>query len=85
MVSDMVSSLPRPTLARDNERAGRSEQGIVEWVPLPRAIEPDLKVVVRRRRLVEHPAHAVAEVALGLEDQGADRPSGRKACEQRIF
>ena len=52
------------------ERVG-VEQGIVEGVPLPRALEPDLDVVVPPARLLEHPADAVAEVALDLEDQGA--------------
>ena len=52
------------------ERVG-IEQGIVEGVPLPRPFEPDLEVVVRPSRLLEQPAHAVAEVALDLEDQRA--------------
>ena len=47
------------------ERVG-VEQRIVERVPLPRAVEPDLEVVVRAAGVLEDPPHAVAEARLSL-------------------
>ena len=53
------------------ERVG-VEQRIVERVPLQRAVEPDLEVVVPAPGVVEDAAHAVAEAGISLRKSPRD-------------
>ena len=52
------------------------EQRIVERVPLPRAAEPDLQVVVLPVRLAEDAPDLVAEISLDLEHERARAAAG---------
>ena len=66
------------------------EQRIVERVPLPRAAEPDLEVVVRAPGVLEDAADLMAEVALDLEQEraraaaGIVGPPGEELAGERI-
>ena len=59
------------------------EQGIVERVPLPGAVEPDLQIVVASSGLLEDPAHAVAEVRISLRKSLWDKDLATP-CERRV-